>query len=345
MIFLFLIPPIISGNVFDNTALMVPKDPQPNQLQPCTTVRTEHLSQLSGDYSQGRLALHSSRIIHEIVTHLLFILPLEKNIYYSDSQEQFITFVSFQETFQYTPMALPADYVRACHPVLFLKQKDSFLCKNTTMIKFNLIDCAAMLQTSVQLVIPVNEELLKPLSEGIILHATKQLGGPILFHDINKREITCVGIVAQPYLNILNNILISSAAVFHHYELVLSSLFPNPECPNMVFNIPSDYFSIYFDKFPRILAVILENYVLTPMICVQLLHNKDSRTNRGSGSLDNLFQWVFGDTPKRVYDLETIEMKHLVKINRLIDQSVETSLSIDKNAKELSDILSYVRND
>ena len=38
-------------------------------------------------------------------------------------------------------------------------------------------------------------------------------------------------------------------------------------------------------------------------------------------------------------------MKHLVKINRLIDQSVETSLSIDKNAKELSDILSYVRND
>ena len=133
-----------------------------------------------------------------------------------------------------------------------------------------------MLQTSVQLVIPVNEELLKPLSEGIILHATKQLGGPILFHDINKREITCVGIVAQPYLNILNNILISSAAVLHHYELVLSSLFPNPECPNMVFNIPSDYFSIYFDKFPRILAVILENYVLTPMICVQLLHNKDS---------------------------------------------------------------------
>ena len=79
----------------------------------------------------------------------------------------------------------------------------------------------------------MNEELLKPLSEGIILHATKQLGGPILFHDINIREITCVGIVAQPYLNILNNILISSAAVLHHYELVLSSLFPNPECLNV----------------------------------------------------------------------------------------------------------------
>ena len=49
--------------------------------------------------------------------------------------------------------------------------------------------------------------------------------------------------------------------------------------------------------------------------------------------------------PKTCLRPRTIEMKHLVKINRLIDQSVETSLSIDKNAKELSDILSYVRND
>ena len=150
-------------------------------------------------------------------------MPIAKNIYYSDSQEQFITFISSQETFTYTPMAIPADYLRACHPVLFLTQKDSFLCKNATMIHFNREDCAKMLQTYVQLVTPVSVNILKTLPEGIILHATKTLGGPVEFHSINNKEKTCVGIVSQPYLNILNNICISTAAVVHHCELVLST--------------------------------------------------------------------------------------------------------------------------
>ena len=105
------------------------------------------------------------------------------------------------------------------------------------------------------------------------------------------------------------------------------------------------------------------------MLCVQLIHNDDSptmpvsfqdplhlfgklfttkvsiRPKRGSGSLDNFMMWVFGDTPKRVYDLETVEMRHLVKINKLIDQTRDTTLSINQNSKELADIYSDLRND
>ena len=63
-----------------------------------------------------------------------------------------------------------------------------------------------MLQTHVQLITPVSVNILKTLPEGIILHAKKTLGGPVEFHDISDKETNCVGIVSQPYLNILNNI-------------------------------------------------------------------------------------------------------------------------------------------
>ena len=119
------------------------------------------------------------------------------------------------------------------------------------MIKFNIVDCTAMLQTSVQLITPVSVEILKQLPEGLVLHATKQLGAPTLFHDINDKKTTCVGVVSKQYLDILNNVLISSATIFHHYELILSSLFPDPACPKMEFNIPPDYFSAYFVTFPK----------------------------------------------------------------------------------------------
>ena len=160
-----------------------------------------------------------------------------------------------------------------------------------------------------------------------------------------------------------------SAAIFHHYELFLTSLFPTPYCPELIFNIPNEFQSQFFLKFPCVLAVLLDTYIVMPVLCVQLIHNDNSpampisfqdplhlfgklfttkvstRAKRGSGSLDNFMMWGFGDTPKLVYDLETVEMCHLVKINKLIDQTKDTTLSINQNSKELADIYSDLRND
>ena len=105
-------------------------------------------------------------------------------------------------------------------------------------------------------------DILKTLPEGIILHATQTLGGPVHFHNINDKEATCVGLLSEPFLNILNNIFISTAAVFHQYELILTSLFPMPKCPTMIFNIPSELRSVYFIKFPRIIAIMLKKKVM-----------------------------------------------------------------------------------
>ena len=190
MIIIFLLPQLISGIVlYDNTEQMSPKDPPPNQLEPCISQTTEHFTKKNADFDEGQLSLHSSRLIKEIVTHLLYLMPIERPIYYSDSQQQFITYVSFQNSFQYSPMAIPAHYLRACHHFLFIKKQGSSLCKNSTHIKFNLEDCAAMLQDLVEARIPHTAKTLEPLAEGIVFHTTEQLGGPILFHDVNDENV------------------------------------------------------------------------------------------------------------------------------------------------------------
>ena len=113
-------------------------------------------------------------------------------------------------------------------------------------------------------------DILKTLPEGIILHATQTLGGPVHFHNINDKITTCVGLVSEPFLNILNNVFISTAAVFHQYELFLTSLFPIPKCPTMNFIIPSEFRSIYFIKFPRIIAIMLKDFMLKKKVMRQI---------------------------------------------------------------------------
>ena len=88
------LPPefIPTMGTFDNTGLLKIRTPQ---LQPCQITNTEHFSQSSDVYSEGQLNIHSSRILGEIIKHLLFLTDLEKHIYFSESQNQYITFVNF----------------------------------------------------------------------------------------------------------------------------------------------------------------------------------------------------------------------------------------------------------
>jgi hypothetical protein len=54
---------------------------------------------------------------------------------------------------------------------------------------------------------------------------------------------------------------------------------------------------------------------------------------------------VFSDTPKRVHDIESVELKHHMKINRLFNVAKSTSLAVDTNSKKLTDIWGSVKND
>ena len=49
--------------------------------------------------------------------------------------------------------------------------------------------------------------------------------------------------------------------------------------------------------------------------------------------------------PQRIYNIETIEMNHLKKINKLVDQSEATSLGINQNSAELAIIYDDLKND
>ena len=120
--------------------------------------------------------------------------------------------------------------------------------------------------------------------------------------------------------------------------------------------------------------LLLNAYTVKSTICTQLIHNDSSqfmpdsfedplrifgrlfttrldstnlhsRQKRGGSSFNNFLTWITGDTPQRIYNIETVEMTHLHKINKLIDQSQETSLSIDQNSKELAVIYDDLKND
>ena len=102
-------------------------------------------------------------------------------------------------------------------------------------------DCAIMLQILVEARIPHTASTLEPLAEGTIYHMTEQMGGPLLFSDINDEDVKCVAVVAQPYIDTMLNIYVGSAVIFQHFERLLTSLFPIPHCPKMIFNLTDEF--------------------------------------------------------------------------------------------------------
>ena len=55
---------------------------------------------------------------------------MTKHMYFSETQSQYITFINFVDSFHYTSMPQAAGYLRAFHPILFIKSNGSFECKN-----------------------------------------------------------------------------------------------------------------------------------------------------------------------------------------------------------------------
>jgi hypothetical protein len=103
-------------------------------------------------------------------------------------------------------------------PSLSLHQKTrqcSF--QNNTHIWFNMDDCAIILQILVEARVPHTASSLEPLGDGIIYHMTEQMGGPLLFNDINDESFKSLAVVAQPYIDITFNIYVGSAVLFQHY--------------------------------------------------------------------------------------------------------------------------------
>ena len=79
----------------------------------------------------------------------------------------------------------------------------------------------------------------------------------VVFSDKNDQTVQCSYIVAQPYMDTLLNIYVSTAVVLQHYERLLTSFFPNPPCQTLKFNIPFAFKSDFYQQYPRIIAILL----------------------------------------------------------------------------------------
>ena len=138
--------------------------------------------------------------------------------------------------------------------------------------------------------------------------------------------------------------------------------------------MPAHLHTDMYEKYPRIMAVLLNGYTKESSHCTYFFHNMtypampslfeeplrlinrlfttrldsshiQNRHKRSATSFTNFLMWMSGDTPKRIHNIETQELSHFHMINKLVDQSQVSSLSIDQNSNELDTMFSDLKQD
>ena len=69
------------------------------------------------------------------------------------------------------------------------------------------------------------------------------------------------------------------------------------------------------------------------------------RKKRDMTPFTNFLMWMSGDTPHRIHNIETEELRHFNMINKLVNEAEKTGLSIQHNSKELGHIYEDLRQD
>ena len=75
---------------------------------------------------------------------------------------------------------------------------------------------------------------------------------------------------------ILRNVYSGAVLLFHKYEEILQTIFPEPPCPIFSFNLPLKLQSSVYEKYPRILSIFLNSQLKIKTICCILTHDTSS---------------------------------------------------------------------
>ena len=96
------------------------------------------------------------------------------------------------------------------------------------------------------------------------------------FPNVNSKTDFCKAVIDPDFRSTLQNILVSSAALFHNYEDLLQTFFPEPSCQQFIFNIPTSIQSglHLYKKLPRILAMFINKHLKIQSACTVFEHNK-----------------------------------------------------------------------
>ena len=146
-------------------------------------------------------------------------------------------------------------------------------------------------------------------------------------------------------MNNLLNIYTGTGVTFHHYERMIESFFPHPNCQVLSFNMPDHMHTDMYEKYPRVMALLLNEYMTVSSHCTYIIHNLTSpampsffeeplrlitrpfttrlnsshiknRHKRSATSFTNFLMWMSGDTPLRIHNIETQELAHFHIVNR-----------------------------
>ena len=122
---------------------------------------------------------------------------------------------------------------------------------------------------------PVSQSMVG-IQDDTIYHMVEQSDGSVVFSDINDETVHCAAHVSEPFLNNLLNIYIGTGVVFNHFERLIESFFPDPNCQILSFNIPDHLQTDMYELYPRIMAVLLNGYTKESLHCTYFVHNLTS---------------------------------------------------------------------
>ena len=93
---------IVYSQLYENTLEAKITPSTISTVQPCLIENTEHFVRKSNIQIPGKIMLSSSKMIETVVDHYLFLLKIDKDIFWSKTYKKWYVKLSFQKIHEYT---------------------------------------------------------------------------------------------------------------------------------------------------------------------------------------------------------------------------------------------------
>ena len=223
MLFILIFPIIpfllATETPYDN-ALNINESQVNPDLKSCVFEVTEHFV-LHKDDTSARMPLSSSHIFKSILDHLDYLVKLQPK-FTIQTDGQWIAQETFADIFKYSQLLKVDSMIFGlCNSFLFIKSNNASVCKAGQEIRFSAKACSALVNKMIKFNTWPDDSFENTLSNvpsGRMYTYIENDNGEISFPNVNSITDHCKAIIDPDFRAALQNIFVSSAVMFQHYE-------------------------------------------------------------------------------------------------------------------------------
>ena len=188
---------------------------------------------------------------------------------------QWFTEDIFSNVFKFTQLlsSEQTGYDTMCTPFLYLRSGNSSVCKLRSTIRFSPIACSTLIAQMFPVYNWNNNSFVETLSKlprhevfSFIANGSQSVNFPA----VNSDTSLCKVKIDNDFKSTLQNIYASTAIMFQNFESLLKTLFPQPLCQLLKFNM-SKLIQLnmpLYEKFPRVLAKFINRHLKVQYACI-----------------------------------------------------------------------------